>query len=82
MIFLDSDKQNFECKIVNIFLPISLNVCFGCLKYPQHRFWLRNKEIIVLLWAWILVLASKDSDRSLHLHSLDRPSLLTHKCSD
>ena len=45
----------FERKIVNIFLPISLNMCFGCSKepshrdgsfeYPQHMFWLRNKKI-------------------------------------
>ena len=42
-------------KIVNIFLPISLNICYGCYKdlshwdgsfeYPQHTFWLRNKKI-------------------------------------
>ena len=48
------DKQNFECKIVNIFLPISFNICFWVLKepshldssfeYPQHMFWLRNKK--------------------------------------
>ena len=41
-------------KIVNIFLPISFNICFGCSKvpshweegslvYPQHTFWMRNK---------------------------------------
>ena len=45
----------FERKNVNIFLPISFNICFGCLKepsywdgsfvYPQHMFWLRNKKI-------------------------------------
>ena len=39
-----------------IFLSISLNMCFGCSKeqshwdgsfeYPQHMFWLRNKNII------------------------------------
>ena len=39
-----------------IFLPISLNICFGCSKepshrdssfeYPQHMFWSRNKKII------------------------------------
>ena len=44
---------------VNIFLPISLNMCFGCSKeqshrdgyfeYPQHMFWLRNKKINFLL---------------------------------
>ena len=37
-----------------VFLPISLNICFGCSKelshqdgsfeYPQHMFWLRNKK--------------------------------------
>ena len=42
-----------------IFLPISLNMRFGCSKepshrvgsfeYPQHMFWLRNKKIIFLL---------------------------------
>ena len=30
------DKQIFERKIVNTFLPISLNVCFGCSKEPSH----------------------------------------------
>ena len=24
-------------KIVNIFLPISFNICFGCSKEPSHR---------------------------------------------
>ena len=26
----------FECKIENIFLPISFNICFGCSKQPSH----------------------------------------------
>ena len=49
----------FEHKIVNIFLLISFSICFGCSKepshrdgsfeYPQHMFWLRIKEIIVLV---------------------------------
>ena len=49
------DKQRFSAKNVNIFLPTSLNICFGCskepshldgsLEYPQHMFWLRNKII-------------------------------------
>ena len=49
----------FERKTVNIFLPISLNLCFGCSKelshedgsfeYPQHMFWLRNKKINFLV---------------------------------
>ena len=48
-------NKNFGHKIVNIFLSVSLNICFGCLKersyrddsleYPQHMFWLRNKKV-------------------------------------
>ena len=45
----------FECKIVNIFLSIRLNISFMCsngpshkdsyFEYPQHNmFWLRNKK--------------------------------------
>ena len=30
------DKQNFERKILNIFLPISFKICFGCSKEPSH----------------------------------------------
>ena len=47
-----------------IFLPFSLNVCFGCSKesshrdvsfeYPQHMFWLRNKKNNFLLHTLIL----------------------------
>ena len=33
---MDLDKLNFERKIVNIFLPISFNICFGCSKEPSH----------------------------------------------
>ena len=49
----------FGLKIVNIFLPISFNICFGCSKepsqwdssfeYPQHTFWLRNKKVNILV---------------------------------
>ena len=53
-------------KIVIIFLPIGLNMCFGCPKeqshrddsfeYPQHMFWLRNKknnfQLRTYLGAW------------------------------
>ena len=45
----------FKHKTVNIFLPISHKICFGCsqepshwdgsFEYPQHMFWLRNKKI-------------------------------------
>ena len=48
------DKQNFEHKIINVFLTISFNICFGfskelsqwdgSIEYPQHMFWLRNKK--------------------------------------
>ena len=58
------DKQNFECKIVNIFLAISFNICLGCLKelsdwdgsfeYPQHMFWMRNKKVKFLVHTRIL----------------------------
>ena len=46
--------QNNLRKNAIIFLSISLNMCFGCLKepshrdgsfeYPQHMFWLRNQK--------------------------------------
>ena len=46
----------FERKIVNIFLPISANICFGAQKnhlnetvllstHKEHRFWLGKKKI-------------------------------------
>ena len=30
------DKQKFSAKIVNIFLPINFNICFGCSKEQSH----------------------------------------------
>ena len=55
------DIQTLEHTIVNIFLSISYNICFGCSKepshldgsfeYPQHKFWLRNEKIIILVHA-------------------------------
>ena len=30
------DTHFFERKIVNIFLPTSFNICFGCSKEPSH----------------------------------------------
>ena len=59
-------SSTFEGKIVNIILPISYNICFGCsiepshwdgsFEHPQHMFWLRNKIIFFgtysLLKAW------------------------------
>ena len=48
--FIGPVKQSFKPKIAIIFLPISLNISFGCSKepshrdgsfeYPQHMFWL------------------------------------------
>ena len=57
--------KNVWHTIVNIFLPISLNMSFGCSKesshwdgsieYPQHMFWLRNKKMNF----WLRTLISK-----------------------
>ena len=30
------DKQKISAKIVNIFLLIIFNICFGCSKEPSH----------------------------------------------
>ena len=52
------------CKVVIIFVSISLNMCFGCskepshrdgcFKYPKHMFWLRNNknnfQLRTLIW--------------------------------
>ena len=45
-------RKFYLCKSLIIFLSINLNMCFGCSKepshgsfeYPQHMFWMRNKE--------------------------------------
>ena len=29
-------NKKIQRKIVNIFLPINLNICFGCPKEPSH----------------------------------------------
>ena len=56
---LSQVNKIFESKIVNFFLPINFNICFGCSKdsshwdrsfeYLQHMFWLRNKKISILI---------------------------------
>ena len=33
---LDTVNKIFERKIVNIFLSINFNICFGCSKEPSH----------------------------------------------
>ena len=53
------ENKNFQRKVVNIFYPIRLSICFGCSKepfhrdgsfdYPQHMFLMRNKKVIILL---------------------------------
>ena len=40
LLFIDPDKK------ILIFLPINLNMCFGCsvgpsFEYPHHMFWMR-----------------------------------------
>ena len=35
-LIIGPDKHIFERKLVIIFLPISLNICFGCSKEPSH----------------------------------------------
>ena len=52
-------NRNFQHKIVNIFLPIIVSLCYRCSKEPSHRdgsfenpqhmFWLRNKKVVFLL---------------------------------
>ena len=37
VVFEDTvEPQKFQCKDVNIILPINLNICFGCSKEPSH----------------------------------------------
>ena len=55
---MEIKQQILECKIENIFLSTSFNICFGCPKEPSHgdgsfanpqqRFWLRNKKNIFI----------------------------------
>ena len=33
---IGQEKRNFERKIVNIFLPVSFDICLGCSKEPSH----------------------------------------------
>ena len=61
-------KQKQQHKSVIIFLPISLNMSFGCSKEPSHRdgsfeypqyiFWFRNKKnnflLRTLIWRPVL----------------------------
>ena len=69
-------NKNLVCKIVNFFLPINLNICFGCSKepshwdgsfeYQQHMLWLRNKKIHywlhILIWMGYLSLLNKEAN--------------------
>ena len=57
---MGSVKQ-YGGKIVSFFIPIHLNICYGCSKepshgdgsfeYPQHMLWLRNKKNILFQYA-------------------------------
>ena len=57
---MDRDKQKFPHKIVIISLPFSKSIYCGCSKepsqrdgsfeYPQHKYWMRNKEINIPSW--------------------------------
>ena len=80
-------------KILIIFLPINLNICFGCTKepshwdgsfeYPQHMFWMRNKEnnfpigtlicrpaCCLLTIRMLSVIDNKDTDQTVKIHLL------------
>ena len=46
-------NKNFSPKIINIFLPIILIICF---EYPQHMFWLKNKKIIFVSYSFFIFL--------------------------
>ena len=64
---------------MNIFLSVSLNICFGCSKepshrdssfeYPQHMFWLGNKKTILIMDMNVQALVYKQS----HLASNSQP---------
>ena len=43
------DKQNFQRKIVNIFLPIIFSIFFGCIKEPSHWDGSKNRLIETVL---------------------------------
>ena len=43
MLYTGLDKQTFKRKIVNIFLPISFNICCGYSKEPS-RFWVSHRD--------------------------------------
>ena len=81
-------SKMFECKVVNIILPISFNICFGCSKepsqwdgsfeYSQHMFWLRNKKII--FWYALLTTLIESSNQSvLNISYLENCIFLTIK---
>ena len=36
IVFWVQINKKFQCKIVNIFLPIFFSICFGCSKEPSH----------------------------------------------
>ena len=62
-------SRHVQRKIVNIFLPININICFGCSKEashwtgsfenPQHMFQLRNKKNIFQIHTFIIYYVMK-----------------------
>ena len=36
LLFIDQDKEILLRKLLIVFLPINLNMCFGCSKGPSH----------------------------------------------
>ena len=71
----DQLSKIFVRKILIIFLPCNLNICFGCSKesshedgsyeYQQHIFWLRNKknnfQVRTLTWGPVCSISSGSS---------------------
>ena len=43
-------RKLFARKIVTIFLPINLNMCFGCSKELSHRTETNNFQLRILIW--------------------------------
>ena len=92
-LIIDLESKGLETifwrKIVNIFLPINFNICFGCsnepsqwdgsFEYPQHMFWLRNKKVNFL----VRTLNYRPERANNKLNILDWPFLYFHiQCFD
>ena len=78
----------FERKIINIFLPISFNIYFGCSKepshwdgsfeYPQHIFWLRNNwTLLITIGPVKQKMLAQNCDYFVKLRLFSYPSVIT-----